>query len=166
MFSFIQESINTYFQDGIKMNPLFVLILVWFIMQFLKIIIDSIKYKKFRIYNLFSAWGFPSFHAWIVSSISTMVWIHFWFDSIIFALSCGFSLLVAYDSMNVRFESWQQAKYINEIRTSITSVLSMTKKDHPLLKERLWHTPIEVLSWIVIWFILTFIIYYYFIVNL
>jgi acid phosphatase family membrane protein YuiD len=37
--------------------------------------------------------------------------------------------------MNLRFESGKQAQYINEIRVSITSVLTMTKKES--LKERL-----------------------------
>lgn len=165
MFLFIQESLQVYFQNGIRANPLFILIFVWFIIQLIKIIIDSIKYKKFRISNLFSAGWFPSFHAGIVTSITTMVWFHFGFDSIFFALSAAFSLIVAYDAMNVRFESGKQAQHINEIRTSITSVLSMTKKDHPLLKERLWHTPLEVLWWIVLWFTLTFILYYYLILS-
>jgi uncharacterized protein len=165
LFHFIQESLKTYFNNWIRINPLFILVFVWFIIQFIKITIDSIKNKKIDFHNLFLAWWFPSFHAGIVTSITTMVWIHFGFDSMFFALSCWFSLLVAYDSMNVRFESWKQAKYINEIRSNITSVLSMTKKDHPLLKERLWHTPIEVLGWIVFGFILTFVLYYYLILS-
>jgi len=166
MFSFIQESLQVYFKNGIRINPVFILIIVWFTIQLIKIIIDSIKYKKFHTLNIFSAWWFPSFHAGIVTSITTMIWIYFWFDSIFFAFSCGFALIVAYDAMNVRFESGKQAQYINEIRTSITSVLSMTKKDHPALKERLWHTPVEVLWGIIIWFVLTFILYYYLIIKL
>jgi len=159
MFSFIQESLQRYFQEGIKINPLLILIFVWFITQFIKILIDSIKQKKFCISNLFSAGWFPSFHSSIVSSIATMVLLQFGFDSIYFALACGFAGIVAYDAMNVRFESGKQAEYINEIRLSITSVLTMTKKES--LKERLWHTPFEVFAWIILGIVLTFILYYY-----
>jgi len=164
MFNFIQESFQQYFQSWIKMNPLFILIIVWFLIQFIKVIIDSVKYKRFVILNIFSAWWFPSFHAGIVTSVATMAWMAFWFDSLTFALSCGFALLFAYDAMNVRFESGKQAKYINEIRSDLKSVLIKQKKGMPL-KERIWHTPIEVLWWIIIGFITTFLLYYYFIIS-
>jgi acid phosphatase family membrane protein YuiD len=42
---------------------------------------------------------------------------------------------------------------------SITSVLTMTKKES--LKERLWHTPIEVFAGIILGVTLTFVLYYY-----
>lgn len=161
MFSYIQTHIQLYFQNGIKANPLLIMIIVWISIQLLKIIIDAIRCKQFHLSSLFAAWWFPSFHAGIVSSITTMVLIQFGFDSIFFALACGFSILVAYDAMNIRFESGKQAQHINEIRTSITSVLSMNKKISPLLKERLGHTPFEVFGGLIIGVILTFVLYYY-----
>ena len=93
-----------------------------------------------------------------------MVRLAFGFDSIRFALSCWFALLFAYDAMNVRFQSWKQAKYINEIRIDLKSVLTKQEKGMPL-KERLGHTPIEVLWGILIGFIATFILYYCFIIT-
>lgn len=164
MIEFISQNISSYFHKGFHLNPLFVLAIVWFFIQLIKIIIDSIRHKKFHTLNIFSAWWFPSFHAGVVSSISAMILIEYWFDSILFALSCWLSLLVAYDAMNVRFESWQQAKYINEIRSSIKSTLVMDKRNHPL-KERLWHTPLEVVWWVVIWFVSTLLLYYYFVLS-
>ncbi len=163
MFVFIQESFQTYFQKGIEMNPLFILMIVWFIIQFTKVMLDSIKHKKISFIHIFAAGWFPSFHAGIATSITTMVRLAFGFDSIRFALSCGFALLFAYDAMNVRFQSGKQAKYINEIRLDLKSVLTKQKKGMPL-KERLWHTPVEVLWWILIGFIATFILYYCFII--
>lgn len=79
-----------------------------------------------------------------MTSITTMVLIEFGFDSLVFALAGGFALLFAYDSMNVRFQSGKQAKYINAIRLDLKSVLAKEEKGLPL-KERLGHTPIEVL---------------------
>jgi hypothetical protein len=164
MFNFIQEGFQTYFQSWIKMNPLFILMIVWFIIQFIKIIWDYIKGKKFSLRNVFAAGWFPSFHTWIATSITTMVRLTFGFDSVIFALSCWVSLLFAYDAMNVRFQSGKQAKYINEIRLDLKSALIKQKKWTPL-KERIWHTPIEVLWWIIVGFVATFLLYYYFIIS-
>jgi len=162
MFTFIRESVQAYFQNGVEMNPLFILMIVWFVVQATKVILDSIKYKKLSFIHIFSAWWFPSFHAAIVTSITTMAWIEFGFNSFEFALASWFALLFAYDSMNIRFESGKQARYINEIRLDLKSVLTKQEKWIPL-KERLWHTPIEVLWWILVSFILTFVLYYYFI---
>jgi hypothetical protein len=32
------------------------------------------------------------------------------------------------------------------------------------LKERLWHTPIEVVGWMILWILFTIPLYYYFII--
>ncbi len=162
MFQFIQESFQQYFQNWVKINPILILIIVWFSIQFTKVIIDFIKSKKFIFSNIFAAGWFPSFHAGIVTSIVMMTWMEFGFDHIIFALAFSFAILFLYDAMNVRFESWQQAKYINEIRLNLKSVLMKQEKSSPL-KERIWHTPIEVIWWILFWIVITFIFYYYFI---
>jgi len=174
MWSYISESFATYFQNWIKMNPLFILCIVWFSIQFIKIVIDSIRKRGFAFENIFSAWWFPSFHTWIASSVTMMVWMEYWFNSVLFALSCGFALLVAYDAMNLRYESWKQAQCINEISSSIATVLTMQEKQNNMkhkkhniyqLKERLWHTPIEVLWWIIISILITAPLYYFFIIK-
>jgi len=167
MFEFINQSLSQYFSDGIKRNPIFILIVVWFTIQILKVIIDSIKIKKISYTSVFAAWWFPSFHSWLATSVTTMVWMSEWFNSVLFAVCFAFSLLVAYDAMNVRFESWKQAKCINEIRSSLSSALlwNLNREERLPLKERLWHTPIEVAWWIIISFILTFVLYYYLVLK-
>ena len=163
MFEFINQSISQYFADGIKRNPIFILVVVWFTIQILKVIIDSIKIKEISYTSLFAAWWFPSFHSGLATSVTTMVRISEWFNSVLFAVCFAFSLLVAYDAMNIRFESGKQAKCINEIRSSLSAALlgSLNREERLPLKERLWHTPIEVAWWIIISFILTFVLYYY-----
>lgn len=167
MFEFIGQSVSQYFADGIKWNPIFILIVVWLTIQILKVIIDSIKIKSFSFTSIFAAWWFPSFHSWLATSVTTMVRLNEWFNSILFAVCFAFSLLVAYDAMNVRFESWKQAKCINEIRSSLSAALlwGLNRDERLPLKERLWHTPIEVAWWIIISFILTFVLYYYLILK-
>jgi len=167
MFEFINQSFSQYFADGIKRNPIFILILVWFTIQILKVVIDSIKVKEISYTSLFAAWGFPSFHSGLATSVTTMVRLSEWFNSVLFAVCFAFSLLVAYDAMNIRFESGKQAKCINEIRSSLSSVLlgSLNREERLPLKERLWHTPIEVAWWIIISFILTFVLYYHLVLQ-
>lgn len=167
MFEFIGQSVSQYFADGIKWNPIFILIVVWLTIQILKVIIDSIKIKSFSFTSIFAAWGFPSFHSGLATSVTTMVRLSEWFNSMLFTVCFAFSLLVAYDAMNVRFESWKQAKCINEIRSSLSAALlwGLNRDERLPLKERLWHTPIEVAWWMIISFILTFILYYYLILQ-
>ena len=167
MFEFINQSFSQYFADGIKRNPIFILILVWFTIQILKVIIDSIKIKEISYTSLFAAWWFPSFHSGLATSVTTMVRLSEWFNSVLFAVCFAFSLLVAYDAMNIRFESGKQAKCINEIRSSLSSALlwSLNREERLPLKERLWHTPIEVAWWIIISFILTFVLYYHLVLQ-
>lgn len=167
MFEFIGQSVSQYFTDGIRWNPIFILIVVWLTIQILKVIIDSIKIKEFSFTSIFAAWGFPSFHSWLATSVTTMVRLNEWFNSMLFAVCFAFSLLVAYDAMNVRFESGKQAKCINEIRSSLSAALlwGLNRDERLPLKERLWHTPIEVAWWIIISFILTFVLYYYLVLK-
>ena len=167
MFEFIGQSISQYFSDEIKRNPIFILVIVWFTIQILKVIIDSIKIKEFSFTSIFAAGWFPSFHSWLATSVTTMVRLSEWFNSVLFAVCFAFSLLVAYDAMNIRFESGKQAKCINEIRSSLSAALlwSLNREERLPLKERLWHTPIEVAWWIIISFILTFVLYYYLILK-
>ena len=167
MFEFICQSISQYFSDGIKWNPIFILIVVWLTIQILKVIIDSIKIKEFSFTSIFAAWGFPSFHSGLATSVTTMVRLSEWFNSILFAVCFAFSLLVAYDAMNIRFESGKQAKCINEIRSSLSAALlwGLNRDERLPLKERLWHTPIEVAWWIIISFTLTFVLYYYLVLK-
>jgi acid phosphatase family membrane protein YuiD len=47
--------------------------------------------------------------------------------------------------MNVRYEAGKHAHYINNIRTELKEVLNAHEKLH-FLKERLGHTPTEVLG--------------------
>ena len=167
MFEFIWQSISQYFSDGIKRNPIFILAVVWFTIQILKVIIDSIKLKAISYTSIFAAWWFPSFHSWLATSVTTMVRLSEWFNSVLFAVCFAFSLLVAYDAMNIRFESGKQAKCINEIRSNLSTALlwGLNREERLPLKERLWHTPIEVAWWIIISFILTFVLYYYLVLK-
>ncbi len=160
MISYIMESIREYFHQGISMNPFFLVFLVGFCVQWLKVIIDLFKYRKFRFHHFFSSWGFPSFHTWLSSSVMMLVLLEYGFDSVLFVVVSAFALLFAYDAMNLRFQTGQHAHLINKLRTELQWIF--LKEQTGKLRERLWHTPLEVLWWFVIWSLLTYILYYCF----
>ncbi len=159
MIAYAIQSIQDFFRAGFQMHPVYIVVLVGVIVQLIKVTIDIIRYKRFYIGHLFSSGWFPSFHSWLASSVTMLVWLHEWFTSVGFAVAFAFSVLFAYDAMNLRYEAGQHAHYINNLRFELQGVLQ--KKDLPL-KERIWHTPREVAGWIIVGSILTYVLYYRF----
>ncbi len=121
---------------------------VWFIIQWIKVLIDYTVEKKVNIASLWWSWWFPSVHSGIASSICTLVVIIAWWQSIEFAIAFTFSFLFWYDAANLRYEAWQHASSLNQIQKELN-------KSTAHLKERLWHTVWEVIWWILAWVLLT-----------
>ena len=147
-----------YFPDRIP--PIFIVLLVWVIIQFIKIIIDSIVEKRICLNHIFISWGFPSFHTWVASSVTVLALLADWIRSTTFAIALTFSMLFAYDAMNVRYQTWKHAEYLNAIRRDLQENFLMTEQRKSKLKERLWHTPLEVIWGFMFGVILTFVFYY------
>lgn len=163
MISYAIDWIKSFLADGFHMYPIFLVIIVWCSIQFTKVIIDIIRYKRIYTGHIFASWGFPSFHSGLASSVTMLVWLEYGFGSILFAVAFAFSVLFAYDAMNLRYETWQHAHYINDLRSELESILQKKKKW--LLKERLWHTPWEVIGGIVFASVLTYILYYIYFIQ-
>lgn len=142
--------------------PIFVVAVVGCIIQFIKIIIDSIVEKRVCFDHIFIAWWFPSFHTWVATSVTVLALLLDWIRSTTFAVALTFSCLFAYDAMNVRYQTGKHAEYLNAIRRDLQENFLMTQQSNKKskLKERLWHTPIEVLWWFLFGVILTFVFYY------
>lgn len=141
--------------------PIFIVAIVWFIIQFIKIVIDSIVEKRVCFDHIFIAWWFPSFHTGVATSVTVLALLIDGLQSSTFAIAFTFSCLFAYDAMNIRYQTWKHAEYLNAIRRDLQEnflLSQQTKKSK--LKERLWHTPIEVLWWFLFGAILTFVFYY------
>jgi len=85
-------------------------------------------------------------------------------DSGAFMIAFCFGLLFAYDAMNIRYEAGQHAQYINSLRYELQWLLSPNKKNSAL-KERIGHTPLEVIGWIVLGSLITFVLYYSFYIK-
>lgn len=152
------------FQGNLWNSPVFVVILVWICIQWTKIIIDYVKTKHFNLTNIFVAWWFPSTHSGLATSVTTIAIFEYWFFSSVLAITITFAFLVGYDAMNVRFQAGEQARYINSLRRELGWVLD-TKKNKIRLKERMWHTPIEVFGGVLFGFVLTTVFYMIFIIH-
>ena len=161
MRDYIIQSRNNFIQNfPDKFPPIFIVLIVGVIIQFIKIIIDSIVEKRVCIDHIFISWWFPSFHTWVASSVTVLALLADWVCSISFAVALTFSMLFAYDAMNVRYQTWKHAEYLNAIRRDLQENFLMTEQKKSKLKERLWHTPMEVLWGFLFWIILTFVFYY------
>jgi hypothetical protein len=146
MLGYIIQSTKDFFASGFHMYPILIIIIVGCAIQFTKVIIDLIRYKRFFAGHILASGGFPSFHSGLASSVTMLVWLQQGIGSVTFAVTFAFALLFAYDAMNLRYEAGQHAQYINNLRSELQNVL--TKKELAL-KERIGHTPFEVAGGII-----------------
>ena len=161
MRDYIVQSRNSFIQIfPDKIPPIFIVLLVGVIIQFVKIIIDSIVEKRICLNHIFISWWFPSFHTWVASSVTVLALMADGIFSLTFAIALTFSMLFAYDAMNVRYQTWKHAEYLNAIRRDLQENFLMSEQRKSKLKERLWHTPLEVMWGFLFWVILTFVFYY------
>lgn len=132
--------------------PIFIIPLVsWAIMQILKLIIDAIKWEWFSFGRFLVAWGFPSVHSWLSTSLLVTIWYIHGINSDLFAITLIFSILFWYDAANVRYQAGKHAEVINSMRNQLSNIFSLEySHERNKLKERLWHTFIEVIWWILI----------------
>ncbi len=138
--------------------PLFLIpLIVGWILQIIKIIIDYFNWEKFWLDRFFAAWGFPSVHSWLSTSLLVSIGYIYWIDWPYFAIALIFSILFWYDAANVRYQAWKHAQIINKMRNQLSDILKPSAECSiwEKLKERLWHTFGEVIGWIVLSGILT-----------
>jgi acid phosphatase family membrane protein YuiD len=151
MRTYLIQHVSLFFEDiSHQLPPIFIVAIVGAIIQITKVVIDSVSQKKFSLEEVFSSGGFPSFHSGIVSSVTLIALLSDGIYSVTFAITAAFSLLFAYDAMNLRFQSGKHAKYLNDLRKDLQHNLLMeedviARKKKTKLKENLGHTPMEVL---------------------
>lgn len=127
-----------------KYKYLIVPLITLIVTQLIKFTFESIRGKKIKWGRLFNgSGGMPSSHSAFAFSITAMIGLNEGMDSILFAISLVFSLIVAYDAMGLRMESGRHAERLNDISEEIFSKKYKTGLEH--LKEELGHNPLEVL---------------------
>lgn len=114
----------------------------WFCVQTFKVLWELATTKKFNFKRIIGAGGIPSSHTAIVVSITTMVGRSQGINSVIFAVSLIFSLVVMYDACGVRRQAGKQARILNDIvNTPGLTTVQVREK----LVEALGHTPLQVI---------------------
>ncbi len=113
-----------------------------FCAQVIKFILFTIKSKKVNFKIFSTTGGMPSSHSAGVMGLSTVVGILEGFDSIIFAVSLGVSLIIMYDAAGLRRAAGKTAACLNRMMEDFYhhDLQSVGGK----LKELLGHTPLEV----------------------
>ena len=113
-----------------------------FFAQVIKFILFTIKSRKVNFKIFSTTGGMPSSHSAGVMGLSTLVGILQGYDSIIFAVSLGVSLIIMYDAAGLRRAAGKTAACLNRMMEDFYhhDLQSVGGK----LKELLGHTPLEV----------------------
>ena len=115
---------------------------------FLKGIAIKLQTGEWNIERSLWSWGMPSVHSSVVVSLATAFALKYWVNSDLFALAMGFTVIIIYDAINIRYESWLHAKAINK---------KLWRKE---LKESLWHLPSEAFAGSVLGFVVAVWLFY------
>ncbi|PLX32509.1 MAG: hypothetical protein C0604_05135 [Clostridiales bacterium] len=115
----------------------------WFTAQALKVILTLIKEKKLDFYRFVGSGGMPSSHSAMVMGLSTAIGLKMGWDSLEYAVSIIFSLIIMYDASGVRRAVGKQAMILNQMIKDRQQNKQIEEKQ---LKELVGHTPIEVFA--------------------
>lgn len=126
------------------------------ICQVIKFIIESFRDRKFIIKRLLNgSGGMPSSHSALTSSLTSFILLSEGVNSPLFAISLVFTMIVLYDSVNVRRESELHAYAINKLVDSLNK-----GNDYDKLNEEIGHEVFEVVAGVTLG-ILTSLLFYY-----
>ena len=114
-----------------------------FLAQVIKFFIFTMKSRKINFKIFTTTGGMPSSHSAGVMGLSTSVGMIGGFDSLVFAIALGFSLVTMYDAAGVRRAAGKTAACLNRMMDDFYKhdVQAIGGK----LKELLGHTPFEVI---------------------
>lgn len=126
-------------------------LIAMFFAQLLKVIIFSIKHKKFELKYFFTTGGLPSSHSSLCVCLCVLVgMLQFHYEDQLsweFAIAVVVSSVIMYDAMGVRLEASKHARILNKFAAELTDEEKQEygygKKGK--LKEMLGHRGVEVL---------------------
>lgn len=134
----MDNSLLVLFQKKVFISAL----LGWLVAQSIKIIINSVKEKRFDFKWVIGTGGMPSAHSAGVMALATAVGIQEGFNSTIFIVILIVALVIAFDAQGVRRATGRQAEILNKI---LDDIYWRRKIQEDRLKELIGHTPFEVI---------------------
>ena len=130
-----------FIQQIIANKVLWVPLLAWIIAQLLKLIIASVTFRQAKWSYLTTMGGMPSSHSTLACALATTVGIVEGLDSVTFAISVFFAMIVMYDAAGVRQTVSKQSVMLNRILDELLK--GKPDFDHRL-RELIGHSVIEV----------------------
>jgi acid phosphatase family membrane protein YuiD len=122
--------------------PLISALIGMFMAQLIKVVYYYIKDREWDPGRFFEAGGMPSSHSAMVCSLTMTVGLTSGWNSIWFAISLVFSIIVMYDAAGVRRAAGKQALILNRI---VEDIYATGKVNEHRLQELMGHTPLEVI---------------------
>lgn len=121
--------------------------LAWFvaclIAQCTKIVLGTVRQRRFDFRWILGTGGMPSTHAAGVTALSVSVAHHVGVDSALFAATLVFTIITLFDAQGVRRWSGRQAQILNKM---LEDIYFKRRIQEERLKEFLGHTPTEVFA--------------------
>jgi uncharacterized protein len=153
----LHESLWYHFKGMFVDRTFIVTALGWISACFLKVIIFNLRTGQFHFERFFATGGMPSSHSAFASALTMAIGISDGFNSSIFGLSLGLTILTAVDAIGLRKEAGLQAECINQI---ISEMFKDKEVCPSKLRETLGHTLPEVLTGILVGSGIAFAMYY------
>ena len=129
-----------------------------FIAQFIKVFTYLFTHKKINFKIFTTTGGMPSSHTAGVIGLTTSIGLIDGFDSLIFAVSLGFSLIVMQDASGVRRAAGKTAATLNRLVDEFVQK-NQEVKPYAVLKELLGHTPLEVFCGMILGIIIALVVH-------
>jgi len=119
----------------------------WVLAQVLKVVVASIRQKRFMLSYLTTMGGMPSSHAALVCALATTIAVVEGFGSPLFAVAAFFALIVMYDATGVRQTVGSQSIMLNRM---LDELFKGSAKVNPQFEQRLreliGHTNFQVIA--------------------
>ena len=126
--------------------------------QLLKVVNFYVKTGEINLEKLATTGGMPSSHSAGVCALTTSVGLIGGFDSLLFAVSAGYALVVMHDAAGLRHDAGEIARLVNQIIKDFYKSNIKTKSAQ--LKELLGHTPKEVIAGLLLGVMIALLLHY------
>ena len=115
--------------------------------QSIKVVIGTMRLKRFDFHWLIGTGGMPSTHASGVTALSVVIGMEQGFHTPLFATAAAFTVITLFDAQGVRRWSGRQAQVLNKM---LEDIYFKRRIQEERVKELLGHTPLEVLGGMVV----------------
>ncbi len=120
--------------------------------QIYKVVVESVRERRFKFYRFFETGGMPSSHTAVVTALAVGAWRVAGFDSPLFAITAVFSLYFILEATGLRQEVGKQARVLNEILDELIDTHHFAREK---TRELLGHTWSEVFGGFILGLVVT-----------